>query len=496
MNPLTTLARSVVGLPTRSDPLISLDEWASYFSFGGNLYPMGLNQTLNSTQEQIGPNFDSLITQAYQQNAVVFACVLTRLKFFSQARFQFQHMADGTPGDLFGGTDGRNPAYRGLSLLAHPWPGATTGDLLARALQHADLAGNGFLALRSGPRIRPIRPNWVTIVLGSSDSYEQDAWDLDAEVVGYIYHPGGRYSGKAPEVLLREEVAHFAPYPDPMARYRGMSWMTPIIREIMADSAATTHKLKFFENGATPNLIVSMDKSILPDKFREWIAMFEQKHTGVFNAYKTLYLGAGAVAQPVGTNLQQLDFKVTQGAGETRIAAAAGIHPSVVGLSEGLQGSTLNAGNFGATRRLVAEGTLYHLWQNICGSLEVIVPPPPAARLWFDERTIPFLREDRKDAADIQQVKASTIATLLTAGYIADSVTAAVESEDMSLLKHSGLFSVQLQAPGSTKMPVGEVPGELPVGGVPGLTTPETIPGGDVSTKPLAAGSNGKVPKP
>jgi hypothetical protein len=74
-------------------------------------------------------------------------------------------------------------------------------------------------------------------------------------------------------------------------------------------------------------------------------------HAGVANAYKTLYLTAGADATVVGKDLQQLDFKVVQGAGETRIAAAAGIHPVIVGLSEGLAGSSLNAGNFAAARR-------------------------------------------------------------------------------------------------------------------------------------------------
>ena len=33
------------------------------------------------------------------------------------------------------------------------------------------------------------------------------------------------------------------------------------------------------------------------------------------------------------------------------------------------------------------------------------VPPPAASRLWINDRHIPFLREDRKDAAEIQQIK-------------------------------------------------------------------------------------------
>ena len=51
-----------------------------------------------------------------------------------------------------------------------------------------------------------------------------------------------------------EEVCHLAPVPDPVFRFRGMPWIEPIVREVMGDSAATSHKLNFFDNAATPNL--------------------------------------------------------------------------------------------------------------------------------------------------------------------------------------------------------------------------------------------------
>ncbi len=71
---------------------------------------------------------------------------------------------------------------------------------------------------------------------------------------------------------------------------------------------------------------------------------------------------------------------------------------------------------------------------------------------------ISFLQEDRKDAAEIQQAEAQTIKTLTDAGYKAESVIAAVLSGDFSQLVHTGLFSVQLQPPG-TKLPTnGSVP--------------------------------------
>lgn len=104
--------------------------------------------------------------------------------------------------------------------------------------------------------------------------------------------------------------------------------------------------------------------------------------------------------------------------------------------------------------------------------METIIPPPTGTQLWYDDRDIAFLREDRKDQAEIQSMEAQTARTLVDAGWEAETVVAAIANQDWSLLKHTGLFSVQLQAPGSTKMPQGEVPGEKPVSGGGGPAVP------------------------
>ncbi|MEO6059589.1 MAG: phage portal protein, partial [Candidatus Limnocylindria bacterium] len=285
--------------------------------------------------------------------------------------------------------------------------------------------------------------------LGSESEPQIDSRDIDAEVVGYIYHPGGRNSNIEPELLLRESVAHFALRPDPIANYRGMSWLTPIIREIQGDSAATAHKELFFTNGATPNMVVSLGISD-PAKFTEWVEKFEENHTGLANAYRTLYLGAGSTAEVVGANMQQIDFKVTQGAGETRIAAASGMHPVILGLSEGLQGSSLNQGNFMAARRLVADMTLRPWWGNFASSMEVLISPPGGSRLWYDDRHIPFLAEDVKDAAAVLKENMLAIEAGIRSGFIPDTVVESVTSGDLTRLEHTGLTSVQLLPPGTT----------------------------------------------
>ena len=408
-------------------------------SFAGNQYWSMPISNWKPDEEGITADFVGLVTGAYKSNAVVFACELTRMALFSEARFQWRRMINGRPGDLFGNQD--------LSILETPWKGGTTGDLLTRLLLDADFGGSGYVARRMERRDRlmRMRPDWVVLVLGSEDEPDFANLAMDAEVLGALYYPGGRMSGHNATVLLADEFAQFTPIPDPLATYRGMSWLTPIIREIQGDSAATMHKLMFFENGATPQLVVSMGPTVSPQSLQQFVAKMDDNHSGWRNAYKTLFLGGGADVTVVGKDLAQLDFKATQGAGETRIASAAGVHPVIAGLSEGLAGSSLNAGNFNSAARLVGDRTMRPLWRNAAGSFQAIVPPPPGAELWYDDRDISFLQEDRKDAADIQFLQAQTIRQLVDAQYTPESAVAAVVNEDMSLLVHTGIPTVQGQ---------------------------------------------------
>lgn len=445
----------------RSTQPLDFDTWANWFSYNGLGYPF-FQQTLPGTPtDEIGGDYRGLIEGAYKANGVIFSCMLVRQMVFSEARFAFRELEDGRPGDL----TYRPTTY--LEQLRKPWPGGTTGDLLARMLQDADLAGNAFVTpvgAGMNRRLQRLRPDWMTIVMGSKMAPQHPSGALDMELVGYAYQPGGPGSGLDPIPLLAEQVAHFAPIPDPAANFRGMSWLTPVVREIMADQAATSHKLQFFENGATPNTVVSLDPAIDAESFNKWIEAFDERLT---NPYETLYLGGGASVEVVGTDLQKLDFKNVQGAGETRIAAAANVPPVIVGLSEGLQAATYS--NYAQARRRFADGTMRPLWRNAAGSLAQITRVPENAELWYDDRDVPFLQDDLKDRADIQQTQAVALKALIDAGFEPDSAVTAVQADDFSRLKHSGLTSVQLLPPGQSKNGSsnngsGDVPDPAPMG--------------------------------
>jgi phage portal protein BeeE len=425
-----TSERSISTLP------LSLQEWANYFSFGGTPY-MVQGGTPSQGAEKIENNFRGYIDGIYKANGVVFACIAARQLLFSEARFQFRRLRNGRPGDLFGNQE--------LELLERPWENGTTGDLLTRAILDVDLAGN-FYAVRRGNSVRRLRPDWVEIILGT-----RTGSDIDIEVAGYAYQEGGPASDEDPVFLLPEQVCHYAPLPDPTAKFRGMSWITPIIDEIIGDRATTTHKNNFLHNGANLGYVVTLDPDgrMNADQFKRWVETFKGSHEGIEHAYETLFLSAGADVKVVGTDLKQLDFKSIQGAGETRICAAARVPPIIVGVSEGLESATYS--NYGQARRAFADLTMRPMWRQAAAAFASVVDVPVGAELWFDDRDIPFLQEDMKDEAEIQQTQANAIRALVDAGFEADSVVQAVTAGDLTRLVHSGLFSVQLQPAGSTQ---------------------------------------------
>lgn len=762
-----------------------------FFSFNGHAYGIYGQTTYGKKDaDPIADEFVSYVEGALKMDGVISAIEMNRFSLFSEARFQWQALRSGRPGDLFGTAD--------LQLLERPWAGGTTGDLLTRMLLEADMAGNSYWTIADG-EIANLRPDWVEIALAERTNRMGQC--IGYKRVGYHYYHGGKIRQDQESVFfMADEVCHFAPYPDPAASYRGMSWMTPVIREIQADRLATEHKAKFFENAApqpltarvltptgwsrmgdmklgslvvgrdgkghhvigvfpqgeqdiyrvtfsdgavaectedhlwqvaneydvrrdtsrqmtlrqmvdgglrypsgaakwsvpfvepvefdhpveptvdpyvfglllgdgsfrgngqgsggislscdaqdanetqdeitpalpdgvtitrrdrgtwsefyfkgaggptpnpmtvaireldligvrgrekwipepymlasvsdrvallqglmdsdghvgkqgtdvrfstsspvlasqvadlvgslggssktsvrdndrehplfdvrlkrlpewitpfrlsrkvaryapasrvgrrrmivsaelvrreqaqcirvdvedhlyvtddyvvthnTPNLHVSYPDKMKEEHFRKVVELMDEQHKGAANAYKTLYTDSGADVTVLGQNMQQMDFKSVQGAGETRLAAAAGVPAVIVGLSEGMQGSSLNTGNYTAAKRNFADKTMRPLWRNAAGSLEVLFTPPAGSRLWYDDRDVAFLRDDSQDRANIQQTNSISIRNYTDAGFTPESAVAAVLAEDESLLVHSGLYSVQLQAAGA-----------------------------------------------
>lgn len=411
------------------------DDLQSWIKMAGATFPVQTSTLLG--QESAPDRTIQAFTEIYRTNGIVFACAAVRQRIFSEVTFRFAAVNNGRIGKLFGTAE--------LGILENPWPNGTTGELAARMIYDVDTAGN-FYAVRQGDRLYRRDPAKMSIVLSGDP-----AADEFVDIVGYAYRPKGKQGPTY--TYTPDEMCHWSPLPDPDHPYKGMSWISPILREIKSDNAATDHKAQFFANSATPNMVVKFPPDVMnQDQFDRFKKKMEAEYAGSRGAGKTMYLAPGADVEVVGKNFAELDFSNTQGRDETRIASAAGVPAVIVGLKESLAGSSLNQGNYAAARRSLADGTMRPLYRSAAAALDTIVRAPQAngpSRLWYDDTQVAFFREDRADAATIQSTQAATIKAYIDAGFEPDSVIAAVEAEDRSLLKHSGMYSVQLQKPGA-----------------------------------------------
>src|SRR5713226_1464823 len=173
------------------------------FSVGGQTYTVPVQTTMPGQKaESIANSFEGYVLGGLKGNGVIFTLASTRLRVFTEARFQFQRLVNGRPGDLFGN--------QSLALIEKPWPGGVTGDLLAIMILHADFAGNDYVT-NIGGQLVAMRPDWVDIVLADRPSPHDSSQTIGMEKVGYHYYEGGKTKGAKPSFFLAGEVAHFAP---------------------------------------------------------------------------------------------------------------------------------------------------------------------------------------------------------------------------------------------------------------------------------------------
>lgn len=416
-------------------------------------------------KEAVLPQLAAWAQGAYGSSSPVFAAFLARMSLLAEAVFVLQAKDDK---HLFGNTS--------LRILEEPWPDGSSGELLARMELDAGFAGQAYiwrpLDPQDGHLLVRLRPDWVTIV---SEQVRPGGGGVYRRKLGYWWEPPKSVmdQGKG-EFYPVEEVCHWAPIPDPAADFRGMSWLTPVAREIAADDGLTVHKIKYLQHAASPNLLLKYAQKLAPgtvDRIRERVTA---RYGGVDNAYRTLVLDQGADATVVGNSLQQMDFSNVEGAGEQRILAASGVPGVLIGL-EPLRGA---GRGYQESMQKFANLWARPQWRSACKALEKFVDDPTVqaggSRLWFDTSDIAALQDGEMERGQAALVRAQALLALVQAGYTHESAILAVDSADLSQLKAGGVGTPtsgpQVQhllpqaQPGAVADPLPPTLGRLPVG--------------------------------
>jgi HK97 family phage portal protein len=400
-----------------------------------NLVVGGYATTWTTDRADTAPWFADL----YARNPVVFSAVLARIDLYAEVRFAYQRLRNGRGGDLF--------TNRDLALIQNPAPGMTTGDLLARWEFDRSTAGNAFAFNWQGRIVIP-RPERVEVMVTELRRRPGDP-PFATDLLGYRIYDDT--VGAEALLLLAEDVAHLKGPPMPGQPFMGMSWIQAVRDDVDGDLLVTRHKAKYFENAATPNMVVQSPNPLTDEQFDRLRDMVERRYQGVENAHKTLLLEGGASAQVVGSDLTKATALGTmQDHYESRVSMASQVPAPVLGVLLG-QNPTYN--NYETALRHFIDFWARPSWRRTAEALQSLVRTPPDARLWFDDRDVAALRTDSMALAKIRSQDAQTARTLIDGGYEPTSVSQFLISGDPNDLAHTGTLSVQLQPPGTGTEP-------------------------------------------
>lgn len=427
-------------------------------------------------REAVMPQMTAWAQSANANSAIVFAAILVRMALFCEATFQFQAKDDK---HLFGNTS--------LAKLEEPFgPDSTSGDLLARMEQDASLVGQAYIWDAPGEdRLVRLRPDWTTIV---SELVQVPGGGQYRRKLGYWVEPPRSVLGQGTgQFYPADEVVHWAPVPDPAADFRGMSWLTPVYRDVTGDDGLVNYKIKYLENSASPNLLIRYAQKLHPGTIDSVRERMHARYGGVSNSFKTLVLDQGADVTVIGNSLAQMDFSNVSAVGTERILAAANVPGVLVGL-EPLRG----AGR-GYQESMQKFANLYARpqWRSACGALSQLLDVPSGNRLWFDTSDIAALQDGEMERGQSALVRSQAVLALNQAQkYTPDSIVTAVDAGDLTLLKV--MDNAPPPAGGSA---VQHLLPQTP----PGATAdplPPTMPRLPVGSTSLGDGGNGTRPTP
>jgi hypothetical protein len=411
----------------------------------------------------------------HEESSPVSGAVLARSLVMSEVRFCWE---DEKPGGELSTTPALEALYRPESM--------TLPEMLMRIEQDASYSGNAFLVRRRrSSGVEVLDPSRTQVLLGSNSdptwSDGKPSLPYDARTVGLVYNSSttpGPPSAEDLEVFRLGEFVHYKPEPDPACRWRGSSWVTSLLSDVALDGQIDDHQSKFFEHAATPNLVFLMNPDLDEHEVGAYAKIVNDAHAGTSNAYKNMFLGGAVDVKTVGVDLSKLSLRDLQGGTETRVSMRSRVPAPILGIREGLAGSSLNTGNYGASRRLFADGWFQPTIGGLCAALEALFPPPPGKRMSYDPSRVLFLQEDRKDEAEISGLKTTAIRTLVDGGFDPASAVATIAPEWVRSLRHDGLLSVQLQEPGAPSADNRTVMGRLGRIDDPEMVDPDALVAG------------------
>ncbi|ADU50162.1 phage portal protein, HK97 family [Thermaerobacter marianensis DSM 12885] len=280
--------------------------------------------------------------EAYGKNELVYACITEIATSVPEAPLRIYR-------DTAAGWE-EVPDHPLRQLIRRPNPVLSEYELWELTVVHLYLAGNAY---------------WE--IVRSRDGRPKELWPLRPDRVRIIPDPDPRihhtyaYAVDGQLYPLGTDVLHFK-FPNPLDEYFGQPPLRAAVRAVAVDNEATAYVQSLLQNDAMPRVIVTTQQKLDEDTVERLRSRWRERY-GRENRGMPAFLQAGMDVKVLGLNLKDLEFPDLRATSESRICAAFGVPPVLVGAKVGLDRSTF--ANYSEARRSFWEETISPLLRRL-----------------------------------------------------------------------------------------------------------------------------------
>lgn len=331
---------------------------------------------------------------AYRKHALVYACVREIATSVAEASLDLGIETD--KGWESAGSHGT------LDLLYHPNDWYSYNDLIQTWVTRLLLTGKGFIwkwRNRGGEiaELWPIPSNWVRVKTGRGNELIE-AYEVKQD--------------KGEYVIVEPRDMFYVRFVDPQSVWDGIGPLQAALHDYQLDSERENYLVEMLTNLKVPGLVLKQDGGApLTEKQRADLRHSLHDQVGYGKRGGPAILPPGFSIEFPGM-LTEIDWPKFTSLTETRICAAFGVPPILVGARAGLERSTY--ANYETARRSFYTETLRPLWAALADTLtRGLLRHEGEQRLEFrfDLSELPELQEDINKRAE-------RAAMLLKAGAI------------------------------------------------------------------------------
>ena len=328
-------------------------------------------------------NFADLVKGGYQKNAVVFACIQSKVKALNASRFQIVDIASGE-------AIGDHPVR---VLIHNPNPFTSEYSFWEQVLLSLDLAGIAYIH-----KVRNAEGGLVEMLWNLRPDSIKPVTDATSFIKHYVQEIGGSSRTISIDDLI------VIKYTNPDNPFAGQPPLNAALRDTATDNEATDFKKVMLQNkGMSPGIIISTKSKMTNEMRDRFVADWAQRF-GSENRGRPVITEMNAMdIKSLALNMNELAIRDLTDISEARICAVLGVPPIIVGVNVGLSNATYsNAAEF---RKSFYEDTIIPLQNLIDDSLDadLIQEADSTVRGEFNNSNVPALagiRQAKFDQAD------------------------------------------------------------------------------------------------